>query len=266
MKIGQIEFGNYVRIYEPTFWLLIITFILVTILVICPTIINLFIWFSSHGLKTSMDQRDLFNKLRDRTKYDDVKLIYGEVKRHNNHFNYKAAYKTLYMPLRYENKNNGRVSMVMLYNFSNILDIREQKTNFWSRSIWCHISAGYGILIFMVALGLTLGFNLESYNKAFKVSFNTLVDALCVLSLFFLIVGWTWWLVVSNKLIVHIKGLAMQVYEDKAEAKKIMFMFKLQSIFPFTINTTIPIPRKKTASSSAKTINNDPEELQSINV
>ncbi|AHI53207.1 hypothetical protein [Spiroplasma culicicola] len=220
----------------------------ITIIVILATAINISVYLSSKKRESSINQKELFEKLSRQTGYNDIKLYYGQRKRFNNHFNYRSAYQELHLPKWYEDTNSQKGTMLMLYNFTNILDIRQQATNFWSRSIYCHILAAFGVLLnwgaFIAATVVSVGYT-DIYNLAYIYS------SLCGLGLLLMALGWLWWSKIFKKMIKKIEELAEPNLEP-AEYKYIIKQFKNQAVVPFTINTSIRTHRKVVNKEATK--------------
>ncbi|WP_338984765.1 hypothetical protein [Spiroplasma endosymbiont of Diplazon laetatorius] len=215
-------------------------FVFALLVIIAASIINITVYLKTKTKKSNVLQKDLFKALSIKTNYTDIKLMYGQRKRVNNHFNYRAAYQELHLPKWYEENNSLKGTMLMLYNFTNILDIREQSTNFWSRSIYCHILAAFGVA---ANLSSYLSFRFCNLGALSVMNLNWLFVALSAAGTVMLIAAWAWWIKIFSKLIKKLDEITVGNLPDD-EKKQVMSLFKLQASIPFTINTTIIIPRE----------------------
>ncbi|QEH62200.1 hypothetical protein SCHIN_v1c10070 [Spiroplasma chinense] len=209
--------------------------VLVTFVVLLATIINVSVYVKSKGRTSEINQRELFDKLQKNSGYNDITLHYGERRRFNNHFNYRAAYQELHLAEWYEKTNTSKGTMLMLYNFTNILDIRNQVSNFWSRSIYCHIFAAFGVFL---NYGTLIAASIVSVGYQDKAHLAEIYASLCGLGVLNILVGWIWWTKLFNRLNSRIKELATPILTE-AELKFIMEQFRLQALVPFTVNTSI---------------------------
>ncbi|QHX36934.1 hypothetical protein [Spiroplasma sp. BIUS-1] len=226
--------------YDWQMYISFAAFLFAIAVIIIATVINVNVYLKTKNKKSNVLQKDLFKALSIKTNYTDVKLMYGKRKRVNNHFNYRAAFQELHLPKWYEENNSVKGTMLMLYNFTNILDIREQSTNFWSRSIYCHILAAFGIGANLVSY---LSFRFCNLGALSAMNLSWFFMALALAGTIMIIASWAWWLKIFNKLIKKLDEITVGNLPDE-ERNQVLKMFKLQAAIPFTVNTSIIIPRK----------------------
>ncbi|AUM62922.1 hypothetical protein [Spiroplasma monobiae] len=226
--------------YDWQMYISFAAFVFAILVIIFATVINITVYQKTKAKKSNVLQKDLFKALAIKTNYTDIKLMYGERKRVNNHFNYRAAFQELHLPKWYEENNSVKGTMLMLYNFTNILDIREQATNFWSRSIYCHILAAFGVGSNLISY---LSFRFGDYGALSSMNLSWFFTALAISGTILLIAAWAWWVKIFTKLIKKLDEITVGNLPEE-ERKEVLKMFKLQASVPFTVNTTIIIPRK----------------------
>ncbi|AGR42404.1 hypothetical protein [Spiroplasma diminutum] len=224
-------------------WQMYLTFgaaLFAIIVIIIATIINIVVFSVSKSKNSKVLQKDLFQALSIKTNYTDIKLLYGQRKRLNNHFNYRSAFQELHLPKWYEENNTLKGTMLMLYNFTNILDIRQQATNFWSRSIYCHILASFGLIANLTSY---LCFRFVNFGALSTQNLSWLFVALAIAGTLLLVLSWLWWVKIFSKLVKKLNEITEGNLPEE-ERKQVLNLFKLQSVVPFTINTSIKTPRK----------------------